>query len=88
MSIDLEVEVSGLNNADSQSLEVGEYGAEVAKEYADKLLSMPKVLKTAKILLKAGQKVQAHLQAKELALPKAGRIFHGSGQKVVLSLMG
>ena len=36
MSIDLEVEVSGLNNADSQSLEVGEYGAEVAKEYADK----------------------------------------------------
>ena len=53
-----------------------------------RLLSMPKVLKTAKILLKAGQKVQAHLQAKELALPKAGRIFHGSGQKVVLSLMG
>lgn len=88
MSIDLEVEVSGLNNADSQSLEVGEYGAEVAKEYADKAFEYAESAKDSKILLKAGQKVQAHLQAKELALPKAGRIFHGSGQKVVLSLMG
>lgn len=36
MSIDLEVEVSAYNNAKAQDLEIGEYGAEVAKEYADK----------------------------------------------------
>ena len=50
MSIDLEVEVSGLNNADSQSLEVGEYGAEVAKEYADKAFEYAESAKDSKNL--------------------------------------
>ena len=32
----IEIEVSAFNNAEGKELEVGEYGAEVAKEFADK----------------------------------------------------
>lgn len=50
MSIDLEIEVKGLNNADSKSLTVGEYGAEVAKEYADKAFEYAESAKDSKNL--------------------------------------
>ena len=53
MSIDLEVEVSGLNNADGKSLEVGEYGAEVAKEYADRAFEYAESAKDSKNLAEA-----------------------------------
>ena len=50
MSIDLEIEVDALNNAGSKSLEVGEYGAEVAKEYADKAFEYAEDAKNSKNL--------------------------------------
>ena len=53
MSIDLEIEVDALNNAGSKSLEVGEYGAEVAKEYADKAFEYAEDAKNSKNLAEA-----------------------------------
>ena len=55
----IEIEVSAFNNAEGKALEVGEYGAEVAKESQIKLLSMLKVLKKVKILLNLGRKQRA-----------------------------
>ena len=36
MSIDAEIEVTAINNATSGGMTVGYYGAEVAREYAEK----------------------------------------------------
>lgn len=53
MSIDLEIEVGALNNAESRSVEVGEYGAEVAKEYADKAFEYAEDAKNSKNMAEA-----------------------------------
>lgn len=53
MSIDLEFEVSTFNNVSSKSLEVGEYGAEVAKEYADKAFEYAENAKNSKNMAEA-----------------------------------
>lgn len=53
MSIDLEVSVSALNNAKSGDVEVGIYGAEAAREYADKAKEYAEEAKSARNLSEA-----------------------------------
>ena len=49
----IEIEVSAFNNAEGKALEVGEYGAEVAKEYADKAFEYAESAKESKNLAEA-----------------------------------
>lgn len=49
----IEIEVSAFNNAEGKALEVGEYGAEVAKEYADKAFEYAESAKDSKNLAEA-----------------------------------
>ena len=69
----IEIEVSAFNNAEGKELEVGEYGAEVAKEFAEKV----------KILLKPGQKATSHRQEAKHVLLRTGQMWPGSGQKAM-----
>ena len=49
----IEIEVSAFNNAEGKELEVGEYGAEVAKEFADKAFEYAESAKESKNLAEA-----------------------------------
>lgn len=49
----IEIEVSAFNNAEGKALEVGEYGAEVAKEFADKAFEYAESAKESKNLAEA-----------------------------------
>ena len=48
-----------------------------------KLLSMLKVLKKVKILLKPGQKATSHRQEAKHVLLRTGQMWPGSGQKAM-----
>ena len=49
----IEIEVSAFNNAEGKELEVGEYGAEVVKEFADKAFEYAESAKESKNLAEA-----------------------------------
>lgn len=53
MSIDAEIEVTALNNATSRDMTVGYYGAEVAREYAEKAKESARAAKEARNLSEA-----------------------------------
>jgi|GEM_PF-4567170 len=76
----IEIEVSAFNNAEGKALEVGEYGAEVAKEYADKAFEYAESAKESKNL---GQKATSHRQEAKHVLLRTGQMWPGSGQKAM-----